>query len=130
VLADASQVHQIVMNLCTNAAHAMKERPGCLAVKLERFVLDSSLAAQPGLRRGVYVRLAGSDTGSGMDTATMNRIFEPFFTTKAPGEGTGLGLAVVHGIMQSHEGAVTVQSRLNEGTIVCATMSFTMYVRK
>jgi CheY-like chemotaxis protein len=106
------------MNLCTNAAHAMGDKPGRLMVTLEKFEVDEHLAAsRPGWRSGPYVRLSVGDTGSGMDEVTLNRMFEPFFTTKAPGQGTGLGLAVVHGIMQSHEGAVTVYSHLGEGTI-------------
>ncbi len=118
VLADATQVHQIVMNLCTNAAHAMRGRPGRLGVRLENFTVDALLAsASPGLQPGSYVRLSISDTGHGMDAATKARIFEPFFTTKAPGEGTGLGLSVVHGIMQSYGGAITVYSQPGEGTV-------------
>jgi PAS domain S-box-containing protein len=117
VLADASQIHQVVMNLCTNAAHAMKDRPGRLIVRLEKFEVNTELeGGGPDLRTGTYVRLSVSDTGSGMDEATTRRIFEPFFTTKAPGEGTGLGLAVVHGIMQNHDGAVAVYSQVGEGT--------------
>ncbi len=117
VLADAIQVHQIVMNLGTNAWHAMKDRTGRLQVKLEKCLVDPALAAtQPRLRPGAYACLSVNDTGCGMDQATLQRIFEPFFTTKAPGEGTGLGLAVVHGIMTSHDGAVTVDSRPGEGT--------------
>lgn len=118
VQADPTQVHQVVMNLCTNAAHAMRDRPGRLGVKLEKLLID---ARRPelgvNLKPGLYVRLTISDTGRGMDSATMERIFEPFFTTKSPGEGTGLGLSVVHGIMQSHEGAVAVHSQPGEGTI-------------
>ena len=118
VLADLSQVHQVLMNLCTNSAHAMKDRPGRLDVALERVSVDAALVrAQPDLREGVYARLTVSDTGSGMAPEIVKRIFEPFFTTKAPGEGTGLGLSVVHGIMQDHEGAVTVESGLGLGTI-------------
>ena len=118
VLADATQVHQIVMNLCTNASHAMKDRPGRLGVKLEQFTVDKLLAgANPGLRAGPYVRLSVSDTGHGMSATTIARIFEPFFTTKGPGEGTGLGLSVVHGIMRSHGGTITVYSQPGEGTV-------------
>ncbi len=117
VQADSTQVHQVVMNLCMNAAHAMRDRPGRLGVKLEKFLMD---ARRPEvgvhLKPGLYVRLTVSDTGCGMDRATLERIFEPFFTTKGPGEGTGLGLSVVHGIMQSHEGEVTVHSQPGEGT--------------
>jgi PAS domain S-box-containing protein len=117
VLADVTQIHQVVMNLCTNAVHAMKDRPGRLEVTLEEFTVDMHLAAtNPHLHPGPYVRLSVSDTGCGMDAATLERIFEPFFTTKAPGEGTGLGLSVVHGIMRNHDGAVTVYSQPGEGT--------------
>ncbi|HXC02130.1 MAG TPA: response regulator [Opitutaceae bacterium] len=118
VLADATQIHQILMNLGTNAWHAMKDRPGRLQVKLEKYVVDAAQAtSQPQLKPGLYARVSVSDTGRGMDPATLRRIFEPFFTTKPPGEGTGLGLAVVHGIMKDHDGAVTVYSQPGEGTI-------------
>jgi len=117
VLADSTQIHQVLMNLGTNAAHAMNNRPGTLGITLENFDVDSRTAeAQPCLRIGRFVRLTVSDTGSGMDRATQERIFEPFFTTKEPGEGTGLGLSVVYGIVQSHEGAITVFSQPGEGT--------------
>ena len=118
VLADPTQIHQILMNLGTNAWHAMKEHPGRLQVKLEKCVVDAAYAAtHPQLRVGVYARLSVSDTGSGMDQAMLGRIFEPFFTTKPIGEGTGLGLAVVHGIMNSHDGVITVYSQPGEGTV-------------
>ena len=118
VLADATQIHQILMNLGTNAWHAMKGRPGILEIKLERCPVDAAQAAtEPRLTTGLYARVSVSDTGSGMDQATLRRIFEPFFTTKPPGEGTGLGLSVAHGIMESHDGVVTVYSRPGEGTV-------------
>jgi PAS domain S-box-containing protein len=118
VLADATQVHQIMMNLGTNAWHAMRDRPGQLTVKLEKFDVDAHLAGiHSQLHVGSYARLTVSDTGKGMDRVTMERIFEPFFTTKEPGEGTGLGLSVVHGIMQDHEGAITVYSEPGQGTV-------------
>jgi nitrogen-specific signal transduction histidine kinase/CheY-like chemotaxis protein len=117
VLADPSQIHQVIMNLGTNAWHAMKDRTGRLQLKLEKFVVDEAFAAQSGLRIGVYARVSVGDTGCGMDQATLQRIFEPFFTTKPLGEGTGLGLSVVHGIMQSHDGKVTVYSHPGEGTV-------------
>jgi PAS domain S-box-containing protein len=117
VLADATQIHQVVMNLGTNAGHAMKGRPGRLGVRLENFTVDALVVgANPGLKPGPHVRLTVSDTGLGMDRATQARIFEPFFTTKGPGKGTGLGLSVVHGIMQSHHGIVTVNSEPGVGT--------------
>jgi len=113
VLANATQIHQIVMNLGTNAAHAMRDRNGRLAVTLANCTLDAKLAE---LALGPYVRLSVADNGHGMDAATIERIFDPFFTTKAPGDGTGLGLSVVHGIMRSHEGAITVRSQPGVGT--------------
>jgi PAS domain S-box-containing protein len=118
VLADPTQVHQILMNLGTNAWHAMEGRTGRLKVTLERCVVDTTHAATHArLRPGVYACVTVSDTGSGMDQATLRRIFEPFFTTKPPDDGTGLGLAVVHSIMDSHEGAITVYSQPGEGTV-------------
>jgi PAS domain S-box-containing protein len=117
VLAEPTQIHQIVMNLCTNAAHAMSGRPGVLGVKLDRFEADEEFVAlHHGSRPGWYVRLTVSDNGHGMDRATLDRIFEPFYTTKAPGEGTGLGLSVVHGIVRNHDGIVTVYSQPGKGT--------------
>jgi PAS domain S-box-containing protein len=118
VMADTTQVHQIVMNLGTNAWHAMKDRPGHLEIKLENCEVDATMAeTHLNLRRGQYARLSFCDTGQGMDRATLERIFEPFFTTKVSGEGTGLGLSVVHGIMQSYGGAITVYSQPGEGTV-------------
>ena len=113
---DATQIHQVVMNLCTNAAYAMQEKQGRLAVRLvSQSLNDAEVGLYPGLRPGCYARLSVSDTGHGMDAAVLARIFEPFFTTKGPGEGTGLGLAVVHGIMKDYEGGIYVQSRPGEG---------------
>jgi PAS domain S-box-containing protein len=118
VFADPTQIHQILMNLGTNAWHAMKGRSGRLGVTLERFQVDARLAAAThGLQPGTYARISVSDTGSGMDPATLARIFEPFFTTKPTGEGTGLGLAVVHGIVDNHDGAITVDSQPGIGTV-------------
>jgi two-component system, cell cycle sensor histidine kinase and response regulator CckA len=117
VLADMTQIHQVVMNLGTNAAHAMSGRAGRFGIKLDEVSLAPAQAAEiGGLKPGPHVRLTVSDTGRGMTPAVQARIFEPFFTTKALGEGTGLGLAVVHGVMQSHEGAVTVRSAPDQGT--------------
>ncbi len=117
VLADPTQIHQLIMNLATNAAHAMRERAGRLSVLLDVHEIhpdEAGLAA--GLQPGRYLRLQVSDTGHGMDPITLNRIFDPFFTTKGPGEGTGLGLAVVHGIVQSHDGVIQVSSEPERGT--------------
>jgi nitrogen-specific signal transduction histidine kinase/ActR/RegA family two-component response regulator len=118
VLADATQIHQVLMNLGTNAWHAMKESGGQIEFRLKRCVVDETLAAsQPRLRPGLYTTISVRDNGCGMDQATAQRIFEPFFTTKQQGEGTGLGLAVVHGIMESHDGSVAVYSQPGEGTV-------------
>ena len=117
VLANATSIHQVIMNLGTNAWHAMRDKPGTLTVDMSELEADVDFAgAHPGLHPGRYVRLAVSDTGHGMTAATIERIFDPFFTTKPVGEGTGLGLAVVLGIMQSHDGAITVYSEPEHGT--------------
>ncbi len=116
-LVDATQLHQVVMNLCTNAAHAMRDRPGKLKVRLAARSLDETQArALSGLAPGAYTQVTISDTGHGMTKAVLARIFEPFFTTKGPGEGTGLGLAVVHGIMKDHGGGIFVESTPDVGT--------------
>jgi PAS domain S-box-containing protein len=118
VFADATQISQILMNLGTNAWHAMQDRPGRIEFTLEQYLVDATQAAlQPGLRTGLHARISVRDTGCGMSAVTLQRIFEPFFTTKSPGQGTGLGLAVVHGIVESHDGVVCVQSRPGEGTV-------------
>ncbi|MFY9315756.1 MAG: PAS domain S-box protein [Burkholderiales bacterium] len=117
VSADPTQVHQVLVNLCTNAWHAMEGRPGSIDIHLAEVAVESALAREiAGLRPGRYVRLSVADTGKGMDAATKERIFEPFFTTKAIDQGTGLGLSVVHGIMQGHEGAIAVDSTPGAGT--------------
>ncbi|HEY3668694.1 MAG TPA: ATP-binding protein, partial [Polyangiaceae bacterium] len=117
VLANATQVHQIIMNLCTNAAHAMKGKQGQISLEIaELTVQDAVPKPHVELEAGSYVRLTVSDTGHGMDAATVTRIFEPFFTTKGSGEGTGLGLSVVHGIVKEYGGVVTVDSELGRGT--------------
>jgi len=117
VLADATQIHQVLMNLGANATHAMGDR-GVLEVRESMIDIDADLArTSPELRVGRYVHLSISDSGCGMDRVTLARVFDPFFTTKAQGQGTGLGLSVVHGIMKAHGGAVTVYSEPGRGTI-------------
>ncbi|MBI2797151.1 MAG: PAS domain S-box protein [Gemmatimonadetes bacterium] len=117
VIADATQLHQVIMNLATNAVHAMREQGGTMSVALESVWVDEDLGRRvPELHVGPYVRLTVTDTGHGMSHETLDRVFEPFFTTKVAGEGTGLGLAVVHGIVRSHDGAITVTSELGRGT--------------
>ncbi len=117
VLCEPTQVHQVLMNLCTNAYHAMRETGGVLEVKLGMVDVDRELSSQRvNLKEGKYARLTVTDTGAGMDRSTLERIFEPFFTTKAAGEGTGLGLSVVHGIIMAHGGEITVYSEPGVGT--------------
>ncbi len=113
---DPTQMHQIIMNLCTNAAHAMGEKGGVLNVRLSQEDLSLPEAADLHLKPGGYVLLSISDTGCGIEPAIIDRIFDPFFTTKKIGEGTGLGLSVVYGIVKNHEGHVQVQSVPGEGT--------------
>jgi PAS domain S-box-containing protein len=117
-MVDPTQIHQILMNLCTNAGHAMLETGGRLTVELSALNLSAQSAERLlGLKPGPHLKLTVSDTGHGMTSEIMERIFDPFFTTKKPGEGTGMGLAVVHGIIKSHEGVITVDSELGKGTI-------------
>jgi PAS domain S-box-containing protein len=123
VLADATQIHQVLINLCTNAAHAMRDRGGVLEVRLDQ----QDIAAEPAgygseLREGSYLRLVVSDTGHGIDPAIMGKVFDPFFTTKGPGEGTGLGLSMVYGIVKNHGGAIYAISEPGTGA------TFTVYL--
>ncbi len=118
MLADINQIHQVIMNLCTNAAHAMQDRGGILEIRLESVELDSEFTARhSGLQPGVHVKLTVSDTGAGISSDLMDRIFDPFFTTKGKGEGTGMGLSLVHGIVESHRGAITVYSKPGKGSV-------------
>lgn len=122
VLANASELHQVMLNLCTNAWHALQGRPGTITVELAETEVDEALARQHAdLPPGRYVRLVIADNGCGMNAATLERIFEPFFTTKPLGEGSGLGLAVVHGIVRHHHGCIAVTSQPGQGT------RFTLY---
>jgi PAS domain S-box-containing protein len=119
VLADVTQVNQVLMNLVTNARDAIDGKAGFIEIDIEPVVVADRLAlASPELRPGSYVRVAVTDTGHGIDPLIRERIFEPFFTTKAPGQGTGLGLAVVHGIMKAHHGAILVTSKKGLATTV------------
>ncbi len=129
VLADVTQIKQVLINLATNAMQAMRGASGRIDIRLDTVMLDAALAdTHPELAQllamhpGCTVRIRMSDDGSGMDAATLERVFEPFFTTKAVGEGTGLGLSVVHGIVQTHDGAMTVRSQLGKGS------TFTFYL--
>ena len=116
IMADPVQIHQIVMNLCTNAGHAMKEG-GLLVITLRDVELDSaSLKENPDAKPGIYIKLSVSDTGYGMTQEIVNRIFDPYFTTKSKGEGTGLGLSVVRGIVKSYNGIITIQTDPGKGS--------------
>lgn len=123
VLADPTQIHQIVMNLCTNAYQAMRKTGGVLGISLRNVTIKEmeKRLGKP-LRPKNYLELEITDTGSGMSPATIDKIFEPYFTTKEMGEGTGLGLAVVHGIIQDHQGIIHVESEQGKGTV------FTIYL--
>ena len=117
VIANATQMHQVVVNLGTNAAHALGVRGGEMEVALDALTLSAEdSAGLSGLHEGLHVRLTVTDTGSGIDQATLDRIFDPYFTTKPASQGTGLGLAVVHGIVLSHHGAITVRSTFGQGS--------------
>jgi CheY-like chemotaxis protein len=117
VFADSTQVHQVLMNLGTNAAHAIGKRDGVIRITSDLYTVDTQARqAVPELAEGDYARVCVSDNGCGMDHAVLALVFEPFFTTKGPGHGTGLGLSVVHGIMTSHDGAVRVESEPGKGT--------------
>lgn len=117
VLGNATQLQQVVMNLGINAAQAMQEQGGTLTVRLHPHLVDAALCAElAGLRPGPHFRLEVVDTGHGIAPADLPRIFEPFFTTKPVGEGTGLGLAVVHSILRTHGAAVRVRSTVGRGT--------------
>jgi CheY-like chemotaxis protein/two-component sensor histidine kinase len=115
VAVDATQLAQVVMNLCTNAWHALAGQAGHIRIGLAAVTLVTEAAQRLGLQPGQHARLWVSDTGVGMDAATRARVFEPFFTTKPVGQGTGLGLSVVHGILATHRGAITVDSAPGQG---------------
>ncbi|MEE4239893.1 MAG: PAS domain S-box protein [Desulfopila sp.] len=117
VLADPSQIHQIITNLCTNAFHAMEETGGTLNISLKQQELTSvDLVSEPHLQPGKFVTISVKDTGSGIAPEIMNKIFDPFFTTKETGMGTGMGLAIIHGITKKIGGFVSCKSSLGEGT--------------
>lgn len=116
IMADPAQLHQVIMNLCNNSLHAMRHKPGRLIVKAQGFELAQEMAHElPDCKPGTYLKLTVADTGEGMEMQTQTRIFEPFFTTHPPGESTGLGLSVVHGIIKDHDGFIQVYSQPNQG---------------
>ncbi len=115
--ANPTHIHQLVMNLCTNAAHAIGDEPGQIEIRLGNHTLEQDLLTTHGpLARGDYVRLVVRDDGCGIDAQIAKRIFEPFFTTKAQGKGTGMGLSVAHGIVQAHGGSISVTSEVDAGS--------------
>jgi PAS domain S-box-containing protein len=123
IMGNATQLHQIIMNLCTNAAHAMEEKGGQLTISIKDFDYNQTpLSIREALSRANYMQLQVADTGAGIAPETIGSIFEPYFTTKSTGEGTGMGLAMVQGIVVSYGGRITVESTIGEGTI------FTIYL--
>ncbi|MCK5227797.1 MAG: response regulator [Desulfobulbaceae bacterium] len=117
VLADITQIHQLIMNLCTNAYHAMLQDGGTLTISLQQVEVDEKRPdLTSNLPIGAYIELEVRDTGIGMDQTTIEKIYDPYYTTKDKGKGTGLGLSVVRGIVQSHEGYITVESKPGKGT--------------
>ena len=118
VMGDSTQIHQVLMNLCTNAGHAMKDGKGILTVEVaEEEMIHDNFSGDPyGILPGRSVRISVGDTGQGMAPDVMERIFDPYFTTKKKGHGTGMGLAVTHGIIKNHGGAITVESEMGKGS--------------
>lgn len=117
VMGDPTQIHQVIMNLCVNAHHAMREKGGNLTVSIE----EDDMAVIPHIqslpeRSGFYLRVVVADTGTGMEEHVREHLFEPYFTTKPMGEGTGLGLSVVYGIVKNHGGMIRVESKVGKGT--------------
>lgn len=118
IMGDATQFHQIIMNLCTNAAYAMDDNKGVIAVSLEKVAPDDTEVQSIDMKNPPgFVKLSIRDTGHGMSQNVLDRIFEPFFTTKEMGEGTGMGLAVTHGIVKSFNGEIIVESQEGRGTV-------------
>jgi len=116
VAADAIQIQQVIMNLITNAAHAIGEREGIIEIEVSDFVANSTVRGVQDISAGHYACITVRDNGHGIDDSIIDRIFEPFFTTKETGQGTGLGLAVVHGIVKTHGGGLVVDSEPNKGS--------------
>lgn len=117
IMASATQLHRIMMNLCTNAAHAMQDEVGTLEITLKDISITSTSREQLQLKPGNYIEIKVSDTGYGIAPDDIKKIFEPYFTTKRPGEGTGMGLAMVHGIVENYHGKILVDSTPGEGTV-------------
>ena len=118
IMADPIQINQVLINICTNAAQAMETSGGVIDVKVENVDLDDKdIVSLPDLSAGEYVKTTIRDTGPGITPEIQDRIFDPYFTTKVAGEGSGMGLAVAHGIVKSHNGAIAVDSQVNQGTV-------------
>lgn len=123
VIVDHTQIQQMILNLCTNANQAMEKDGGTLRVSMEHCMLQAEIAdTSPILNVGPHIKISISDTGHGMDEQTLTRIFDPFYTTKESGKGTGLGLAMVHAIVQDHKGEIFVKSIPGKGS------TFTIYL--
>jgi PAS domain S-box-containing protein len=122
IMGNNTQVHQMLMNLCTNAAQAMEDDGGVLEVSLDDITIGDAAMSYTGLQPGKYIQMNVSDTGLGIPEEHLDAVFEPYFTTKGQAEGTGLGLAVVHGIIESYGGKIQVESKLGQGTV------FTIYL--
>jgi PAS domain S-box-containing protein len=117
IFGDQIKIHQILMNLCTNASHAMQEKGGVMSVSLSEVEIDTGFIVKHfDIKPGSYLKLSVSDTGHGMPPSLMEHIFDPFFTTKEKGQGTGMGLSVVHGIVKSHNGTIHAYSEPGEGS--------------
>ncbi len=117
VMANPTQIHQIVINLCTNAAHAMESRGGVLDIRVSRFMKNGNPHdGSQDLEQGHYVCISIKDTGDGISPELLDKIFVPYFTTKQTGKGTGMGLAVVHGLVKNHGGEIVVESEIGKGT--------------
>lgn len=114
---DPTHINQVLINLSSNAAHAMRKDGGVLEIRLENTKIDENTVSTRDLKPGRYVKLSVSDTGTGMTPDIMDKIFDPYFTTKKAGEGTGMGLAVVHGILKKHGGGIAVSSSVGKGTV-------------
>ena len=130
IMANATQFHQVMMNLCTNAAHAMEETGGILCVNLQKVSLSGATAAMQGVAPGRYLEVRVSDTGPGISPALLDRIFDPYFTTKAQGKGSGMGLAVVRSIVESHGGSIDVDRRTGSGACFCVLIPITAQVAR
>ena len=117
IFANKRQINQVILNLCKNAIDAMSDMRGVLTVELSNEIVEeSSIKPHPSLNPGKYAKLVVGDNGIGMGEKTLERVFEPYYTTKPMGKGTGIGLAVVHGIIKKHNGFIDVHSRLDRGT--------------